>query len=57
MTQEGLDFEVLPEHVGTLGQKRLSLAADATLGGTQLSTRRFLRTKPIKKRQNKELNI
>lgn len=22
LTQEGLDFEVLPEHVGTLGQKR-----------------------------------
>lgn len=37
LTQEGLDFEVLPEHVGTLGQKRLSLAADATLGGTQLT--------------------
>ena len=37
LTQEGLDFEVLPEHVGTLGQKRLSLAADATLGGTKLT--------------------
>ena len=37
LTQEGLDFEVLPEHVGTLGQKRISLAADATLGGTQLT--------------------
>lgn len=36
-TQNGLDYVVLPEDVATWGAKQLSLAAEATLAGTQLT--------------------
>jgi hypothetical protein len=35
-TQNGLDFEVLPENLGTLELKKLVFAANETLAGTQL---------------------
>lgn len=36
LTQNGLDFAVLPENVGTLGLNKLSFEAKETLSGTQL---------------------
>lgn len=36
-TQNGLEYQVLPENTGVLGKKKLSMEAKTTLAGTQLT--------------------